>query len=76
MIAALEREVLIDVLHNRGASRDQVRYRLAGYSPLSVNRAIEQMISRGFLEYYEHAGKLELTRAGLMQLSPQVVMVI
>lgn len=66
MTSPISREILVDVLHNRGTTRDQVRHRIINYSPHEVNRIIEVLISRGYLQYHSH--KLEITREGLESL--------
>lgn len=69
----LERSVLIDIMHNEGTTREQVRYRLDGESPVQVNRAIESVVLAGYAILSE--GRLEITRQGQEYLQPRAVAV-
>lgn len=62
----IERMVLIDILRNTGTTRDQVRYRLTGQSPVIINRAIERLIQNGEICYISN--RLEITGLGRKNL--------
>jgi len=66
MTSPLDRLILIDILKNSGSTRDQVRYRLTGQSPVIINRAIERLINRGELCYLSN--RLEITGLGKKNL--------
>lgn len=69
----LERLVLIDICRNDGTTREQVRYRLSGHSPVQVNRAIESVVLAGYAMLT--SGRLEITRQGQEYLQPRAVAV-
>lgn len=71
MITPLEREVLIDVLHNRGSTSDQIKHRLRGQAPTQVHQSLSRLVCSG--QVAERAGRLEITRGGLQSLYRQVV---
>jgi hypothetical protein len=64
----ITRRVIIDIMRNPGSTRDQVRYRLYGESPVQVNRAIEAVVLAGHAVY--SADRLEITRQGMQSLYP------
>jgi|GEM_PF-4229690 len=70
----LERLVLIDICRNDGTTRDQVRYRLSGHSPIQVNKAIESVVLAGHAVYHYDC-KLEITKQGKDYLQPRAVAV-
>lgn len=67
MTPAIDRIVLIDILRNTGTTRDQVRYRLTGQSPVIINRSIERLIETGDICYLSN--RLEITGLGRKNLS-------
>jgi len=67
---SIEREILIDLLHNRGATPHQVRYRLRGQAPTQVHRSLSRLVCSGRVA--DRAGRLEITRDGMRSLYLQV----
>jgi len=67
MITQTERDILRDVLKNKGTTRDQVRFRINN-SPQVVGKGIERLIDAGSLVQYGTVGKLGITDLGLAAL--------
>ncbi len=66
MTPSIERLILVDLLHNRGATPHQVRYRLRGESPVIVHRSLSRLVCSGRVA--DRAGRLEITRDGMRSL--------
>jgi len=66
MTSSIEREILMDVDKNPYSTRDQVRYRLEGHSPVTINRIIERLIDRGNLCYLSN--RLAITNTGRKEI--------
>lgn len=60
--------ILVDIMHNYGTTREQVRYRLKNSSQM-VNKSIDNLIAQGKILYREKTGKMEITNAGLHSIS-------
>jgi predicted transcriptional regulator len=64
-----DREILIDLLHNRNATKQQVIHRIRSYSPHQIHAGLNRLVESGHarvrFDYYE------ITKAGFNVLCPE-----
>jgi len=63
------REILIDVLHNRGTTPNQVQYRLKNHPAPVIHTHIQTLIQSGHIRK-QGQHYIELTPAGMRYLIP------
>ena len=66
----IEREILIDLIHNRGSTPHQVTYRLRGQAPTQVHQSLSRLVCSGRVA--DRSGRLEITRDGMRSLYREV----
>ena len=59
----LEREIIVDLMHNRGSTIKQVQYRIKSHAPTEVGRALKALHERGHVR--EMGDKYEITQTGM-----------
>lgn len=59
----LEREIIVDLMHNRGSTIKQVQHRIKSHAPTEVGRALMGLREKGHVR--EVGDRYEITQTGM-----------